>query len=373
MRAHDNQVALRFSGQVQDLIDRFAFDKSMDSADVDVRAMQLFELLPACLLFIHEIDGIHTARINKARRRDNMENEQLGAVLARQRAGQLEGEGRLFGEICWMQNRVDRQHDLLLPVRSRISLTWVVGNPHAGAVGAMRKHCQGGWGEKDYPEITAFDRNLDSRQSWNRVGGNKGFGRFRCRVCVFARLTRGTKATRMERMAINQGPERIGIATACGLRCAWSLHEFICRTGRSLMFRKILLPIDLSNRHEQAVRIAAQLAGPGEGEVVLVHVVETIPGLEAEEEKHFYGRLEKLAWAHLEKIGEMLKQRRIRWRADVLLGHRGAETLCYARENGIDLIVLTSPLVDPNHIAAGWGSLSYKIGLAATCPVLLVK
>jgi nucleotide-binding universal stress UspA family protein len=139
------------------------------------------------------------------------------------------------------------------------------------------------------------------------------------------------------------------------------------------MFRKILLPIDLSNRHEQAVKIAAQLAGLGGGDVVLLHVVETIAGVEVEEEKHFYGRLEKLAWAHLEKVGEMLTQHRIRWRAEVLLGHRGAETLRFARENGIDLIIVTSPLVDPEHLATGWGSLSYKIGLAATSPVLLVK
>jgi nucleotide-binding universal stress UspA family protein len=139
------------------------------------------------------------------------------------------------------------------------------------------------------------------------------------------------------------------------------------------MFQKILLPIDLSDRHARAVETAGQLASRSDGEVVLLHVIEAIPGLGIDEEKTFYGRLEKLAAVHLEKLGSVLKQRQVRWRREILLGNRGAETVRYARENGLDLIIVTAPPVDPEHIATGWGSLSYKIGLAATCPVLLVK
>jgi nucleotide-binding universal stress UspA family protein len=139
------------------------------------------------------------------------------------------------------------------------------------------------------------------------------------------------------------------------------------------MFQKILLPVDLSDRHGPALKVAVELAGQSGGEVILLHVIETIPGLELEEEKHFYGRLEKLAAAHLNKLGGLLKQSRVHFRGEIRLGNRGAETLSFARANGIDLIVLTSPRVDPQHLETGWGSLSYKIGLAATCPVLLVK
>jgi len=140
-----------------------------------------------------------------------------------------------------------------------------------------------------------------------------------------------------------------------------------------MRFQKILLPVDLSAKHGPALEVAAQLASRDAGEVILLHVIELIPGLEVEEEKHFYGRLEKLAAAHLEKLGEILKPKKVRHRAQIILGNRGAETVRFARENGIDLIVVTSPPVDPDHLAAGWASLSYKIGLAATCPVLLVK
>src|SRR5215813_8749633 len=127
--------------------------------------------------------------------------------------------------------------------------------------------------------------------------------------------------------------------------------------GRT-MFQKILLPIDLSDKHARAVEMAGKLASRSAGEVVLFHVIEVIPGLSIDEEKTFYGRLEKLAAVHLEKLGSVLKQSQIRWRKEILLGNRGAETVRYARENGFDLIIVTAPPVDPDHIATGWGSLS---------------
>jgi hypothetical protein len=37
------------------------------------------------------------------------------------------------------------------------------------------------------------------------------------------------------------------------------------------------------------------------------------------------------------------------------------------------MIVLTAPRLDPNNPGASWGSLSYKISMLASCPVLLVK
>ena len=45
------------------------------------------------------------------------------------------------------------------------------------------------------------------------------------------------------------------------------------------MFTKILVPVDLSDKHQQALDIAARLARESGGEVTLVHVVETIGDL----------------------------------------------------------------------------------------------
>ena len=139
------------------------------------------------------------------------------------------------------------------------------------------------------------------------------------------------------------------------------------------MFKKILLPIDMSDRHQQALDVALELAGRTGGEVVLLHVIEVIAGSTMEEERDFYGRLERAARKHLDHLGARLGHRQVPWSAEVLFGNRVPEIARNAREIGADLIVLTSPRPDPNNPVAGWGSLSYRVSLLAPCPVLLVK
>jgi nucleotide-binding universal stress UspA family protein len=139
------------------------------------------------------------------------------------------------------------------------------------------------------------------------------------------------------------------------------------------MFRNILLPVDLTDKHGQALEAAADLVRQSGGEVTLLHIIEVIPGLEMEEEKTFYARLEKSARKHLAGLGGKLEGKGIRWRAEVRFGARGPDIVRYAGESGADLIVLTSPRFDPDRPAAGWGSLSHKLGILSGCPVLLVK
>lgn len=139
------------------------------------------------------------------------------------------------------------------------------------------------------------------------------------------------------------------------------------------MFKKILLPVDLSSKHQQALNAAADLAGPGGGEVILLHVIETISGVSMEEERVFYQRLEKAARKHLEQLAGQLIQRKVPWRTEVLFGNRGPEIVRRAAEQEIDLIVLTAPRIDLQNPGAGWASLSWKISLLSPCPVLLVK
>jgi nucleotide-binding universal stress UspA family protein len=70
------------------------------------------------------------------------------------------------------------------------------------------------------------------------------------------------------------------------------------------MFEKILLPVDLSNRHGPALEVAQNLARQNQGEIVILHVIELIAGLSISEEKGFYRKLEKTAEARLKKAGE---------------------------------------------------------------------
>ena len=94
------------------------------------------------------------------------------------------------------------------------------------------------------------------------------------------------------------------------------------------MFKKILVPIDLSDSHQQAIEIAAKLAGEGDGQVTLLHVVEVIPGLWIEEERDFYDRLEAAARAHLSRLGRQLEELHVPRREEVIFGNR-AELASY--------------------------------------------
>lgn len=138
------------------------------------------------------------------------------------------------------------------------------------------------------------------------------------------------------------------------------------------MFRHILVPVDLTDRHARALKIATGLATAG-GTVTLLHVIELLHGVPREEEPEFYERLEETAREHLNRLAATVHGRSVTIRAELLFGRRGPDVVRYAQDAGADLIVLTSHPVDPAKPGETWGTLSYFIGIAARCPVLLVK
>jgi len=139
------------------------------------------------------------------------------------------------------------------------------------------------------------------------------------------------------------------------------------------MFKRIVLPLDLTDKHDSALRTAAELAKASKGTVTLLHVVEPIAGLSHEDDPKFYDRLGRAAQKHLDKLGKKLTAKRVAWQAVLLFGHRVEETVRYARAEKCDLIIATAPAFDPAKPAVGWGSLSFKISVLSPAPVLLVR
>jgi nucleotide-binding universal stress UspA family protein len=139
------------------------------------------------------------------------------------------------------------------------------------------------------------------------------------------------------------------------------------------MFKKILLPVDLTDRHGPVLEKAADLAGQGKGEVTLLHVIELIQGVSMEEERSFYKRLERDAKTHLERLGKYLADHQIAWRAEVRYGKRAQESVRFGMEMGADLIVLLARRVDPSIPGGGLWSVSYQIAILSQCPILLIK
>lgn len=142
------------------------------------------------------------------------------------------------------------------------------------------------------------------------------------------------------------------------------------------MFKKILVPVDFTDKNEAALNSAIEIAGRSDGEeseVSLLHVIETIEHIEFDEMSDFYRGLETRASARLFAMEERFQKAGVRVRHDILYGKRAETIVRYAEEHGMDLLILSSHKVDRDHPALGWGTISYRIAIVARCPVLLVK
>jgi universal stress protein A len=139
------------------------------------------------------------------------------------------------------------------------------------------------------------------------------------------------------------------------------------------MFRRILVPTDLTERADKALDLALALSAPDHSRVTLLHVIETVRGLEFEEMKMFYRRFEKKAQAIMTAATARLPKTRAKVAQELVYGDRAEEIVRFASANQIDLIVLASHRVQPPAVGRDWGTISYKVGLLAQCPVLLVK
>ena len=140
------------------------------------------------------------------------------------------------------------------------------------------------------------------------------------------------------------------------------------------MFRHVLVPIDLSDRNERAVRAAFELAASTTARVTLLHVTQRVGGIAPAELKAFYEQLKVKAQARLNAVIRRHAQPGTDVRAVVLLGDPARDIVRWAERRRADLIVMASHSVEPGRgPQLGWGTTSYKVALLCRCPVLLVK
>jgi universal stress protein A len=145
------------------------------------------------------------------------------------------------------------------------------------------------------------------------------------------------------------------------------------RTSEGVGFRRILIPTDLTDRTTKALDLALRLAQPARSRVTLLHVVEAIRGLKFEELKPFYRQLEKRSRAKMATFARRAGATGVQVHQAVVYGARAEEIVKFAGIHRADLIVLPSHRVKSFMVGRDWGTISYKVGLLAQCPVLLVK
>jgi nucleotide-binding universal stress UspA family protein len=142
------------------------------------------------------------------------------------------------------------------------------------------------------------------------------------------------------------------------------------------MFKRILVPVDFTEKSVRTVRTAGRIASAsGRGaQVTLLHVIERIADDESGALRSFYRGLEKNARAKMQPLSRDLERKKVGVAGQIVYGNRVAEILRFAQENRSDLIVMSShklPLRRPT--VESWGTISYKVGILSRCPVLLVK
>lgn len=137
------------------------------------------------------------------------------------------------------------------------------------------------------------------------------------------------------------------------------------------MFRRLLVPVDFTAKTAATVDLAARLVG-ADGDVTLIHVVQSVPGIDLNAEPDFYERLASKASEKMSALGERLENEGIAWNALLVVGNRYAEII-RAAEDGFDLLLVSSHRVDLKDPATGAATMSYRLAIGAPCAVLLLK
>ena len=137
------------------------------------------------------------------------------------------------------------------------------------------------------------------------------------------------------------------------------------------MFQHILVPVDFAEGSERTLAIALEIARLQHGKVSVLHVIELIADTSFDEFETFYTKLMRQAREDMDDLLAGYPERPLE--PHVVFGHRVREIVRFAKEQGVDLIVMRSHRIDPDDAARGWGTISYKVGILAPCPVMLVK
>lgn len=139
------------------------------------------------------------------------------------------------------------------------------------------------------------------------------------------------------------------------------------------MFDRILIPTDLTDKSQKAIEIALKVCTENSGKIILLHVIETLEDAGEDEFSDFYEKLKNRAERKLNKIIQNHRTTDMPFEQVILFGNRVREIISYATAADIDLIILSSHPIDPGESQAGWATISYRVGILARCPVMMVK
>jgi len=137
------------------------------------------------------------------------------------------------------------------------------------------------------------------------------------------------------------------------------------------MFEHILVPVDLTSRNRRAIELAGTLCA-GEGEVTVLHVIETLD-LPFEDLEEFYERLHDKAVREMDEMVRPLFDAGLQVLERISYGNRLREIVAHSEHNPTDLIIMSSRPIDRSGASPGFASLSHQVAILSQVPVLLVR
>ena len=138
-----------------------------------------------------------------------------------------------------------------------------------------------------------------------------------------------------------------------------------------VLFNHILVPLDFSDKNDAALETVHEMVSSSSSIVSLLHVVETIGSPDDSEVRKFTQQLQEHSGSELLKRAQRFSDLDITVTCENRSGNRVQETLAFAADNEVDLIVLNSHQMVDNKTSSA--SISYQIAILANCPVLLLK
>ncbi len=139
------------------------------------------------------------------------------------------------------------------------------------------------------------------------------------------------------------------------------------------MFSHILVPIDVSKKHNNSLKIAVDLAGKYKSTVYLLHIIEIIPDVAFKEFEAFYNKLEKKAQNRMQALMSGYESKSVRIIPNIKYGNRVQEVLKFVKQNKIDLIIMNSHKAKIKNPDQGRNTISNEIAFLSKIPVMLVK
>ncbi len=146
------------------------------------------------------------------------------------------------------------------------------------------------------------------------------------------------------------------------------------REGRSAAFRKILVPIDFSSYSDQALNYAATISKKFNAQVILMHVIESLPYSVTDSLVLIDHRraLETTAKSLLDNWSERLSEKKVAVTTFIASGAAYHEIVKKAQREKVDLIVMgTHGRTGLEHLLLG--SVAEKVLRLCSCPVLTVR